>query len=96
MKGTYSVEPEFGERCIVKLKEPFADGDFADITATLFFIPLSGGCIISVLKQECKVFVSAYHFSLVTKEGIKTASVRTLPDFVSSSLSFPCSLPSGA
>lgn len=42
---TYGVEPEFRERCIVKLKEPLADGNFADISASLLFISLSGSCI---------------------------------------------------
>lgn len=43
---TYSVEPEFGEGRIIKLKEPFANGNFVDFSAALLFIPLSGSCII--------------------------------------------------
>lgn len=69
MKETYSVEPELGEWCIVKLKEPFANGDFADISVALFFIPLSGSCIsIRVLQHNIKC--SSYNFSLRTKKGI--------------------------
>ena len=44
-KGTHSVEPEFGEGSVVKLKEPFANRDFADVRATLLFVSLSGSCI---------------------------------------------------
>lgn len=46
MWETYGIEPEFGEWRIIKLKEPFANGDFADISVALLFVPLSGGCII--------------------------------------------------
>lgn len=71
MTSTYCVEPEFGEWCIIKLKEPFANGDFADISAALFFIPLSGGCVsIRVLKHNSKIDVTTYCFSLLTKKGI--------------------------
>lgn len=71
MRETYSVEPEFGEWRVIKLKEPFANGDFADISAALLFIPLSGSCIIiRVLQHNNKHFVSAYHVSPLTKKGI--------------------------
>lgn len=56
MKGTYSVEPEFGERCIVKLEKPFANGDFANFSAALLFISLSGSCIsIRFLRSNSKL-----------------------------------------
>lgn len=49
----YSVEPEFGERCIVKLKDPLPDGNFADIGAALLFISPPGGCVlVGVLQQD--------------------------------------------
>lgn len=71
MKETYCVEPEFGEGRIIKLKEPFANWDFADISATFLFIPLSGSCIsIRVLQHNSKLSVSAHHFSLLKKKGI--------------------------
>lgn len=56
MKETYSVEPEFGEGCIIKLKDPFANGDFADINASLLFISLARICIsVRVLQHSSKV-----------------------------------------
>lgn len=70
MKGTYSVEPEFGEWRVIKLKEPFGNGDFADISVALLFIPLSGGCIvIRILQHNSKLSDSAHHVSLLTKKG---------------------------
>lgn len=49
---TYSVEPEFGERRIVKLKDPLADGNFTDIGAALLFISPPGSCIrVGVLQK---------------------------------------------
>ncbi len=77
LKETYCVEPEFGEWCIIKLKEPFANGDFANISAALFLIPLSGSCVsIRVLKHNSEIVVSTYHFSLLTKKDISRACVK--------------------
>lgn len=60
-KGTYSVEPEFGKGRIVKLKEPFANGDFVDFSATLLFISLSRNCIsISFLQHNSKLSSSSF------------------------------------
>lgn len=71
MNLTYSVEPEFGEWCIIKLKEPLSNGDFAYMSVALFFIPLSGSCIIiRVLKHNSKLSVSVYRLSLLTKKGL--------------------------
>lgn len=68
---TYSIEPEFGERCIVKLKEPFANGDSADISAALLFIPLSGSCIsIRVLQHNAKNALFSLSFLLLDKEKL--------------------------
>lgn len=68
MKETYSVEPEFGEWRIVKLKEPFANGDFSDIMAALLFIPFTGSCIcVWVLQHNITRSVSANCCSFLTK-----------------------------
>lgn len=55
-KGTYCVEPEFGEGRIVKLKKPFANRNFVDFGAALLFISLSGSCIsIRFLQNNSKL-----------------------------------------
>lgn len=52
-KETHSVEPELGERRVVELKEPFANWDFAHISAALLFVSLSGGSVsVVVLKTK--------------------------------------------
>lgn len=72
-KGTHGVEPEFGEGCIVKLKESFANRDFADVGGTLLFISFSGSCItVGVLQRNRKY--SAYHLD---KNGLLTLCVKT-------------------
>lgn len=65
MKETYSVEPEFGEWCVVKLKEPFANGDFANISTALLFVSLSGSCIsIRVLQHNIRLCFSLSFYKL--------------------------------
>lgn len=55
-KGTYSVEPEFGEWRIIKLKEPSTDGNFANLSAAFLLISLPGSCIsVGILHQQYKV-----------------------------------------
>lgn len=64
---TYSVEPEFGERCIVKLEDPLADGNFADIGAALLFISPPGDCVlVGVLQQDMSALNILFHW---TKDG---------------------------
>lgn len=53
-EGTYSVEPEFGERRIVKLIQPSPNGNFANISVAFLLVTLPGSCISAgILKQQC-------------------------------------------
>lgn len=53
-EGTHSVEPEFGERRVVKLKQPSPNGNFANVSAAFLLVPLPGSCISAgILKRQC-------------------------------------------